>query len=178
MRTADFDQIVEQAFHRIPVRFRRHMRNVAVIVEDEPSPLQLQRGNASYTSTLLGLYEGRPLAYRSVREGFQLPDRITLRPPDIAGSSISNSGSDPITRRKRLALCQRRPQPLPHRPRAETRRHRPMDGTRHERLLRHPDHLQNSRTSGLITSSPGPQRTSAIFLSNNLGGANGLTQKS
>jgi hypothetical protein len=57
MRTADFDQIVEQAFHRIPVRFRRRMHNVAVIVEDEPSPLQLQRGNASYASTLLGLYE-------------------------------------------------------------------------------------------------------------------------
>ena len=54
------------------------MHNVAVIVEDEPSPLQLQRGNASYVSTLLGLYEGRPLAYRSVWEGFQLPDRITI----------------------------------------------------------------------------------------------------
>jgi predicted Zn-dependent protease with MMP-like domain len=78
MRTADFDQIVEQAFHRIPVRFRRRMNNVAVIVEDEPSPLRLQRGNASYASTLLGLYEGRPLAYRSVWESFQLPDRITI----------------------------------------------------------------------------------------------------
>src|SRR5260370_15092709 len=78
MGTADFGQIVEQAFHRIPVRFRRRMHNVAVIVEDEPSPLQLQRGNASYASTLLGLYEGRPLAYRSVWEGFQLPDRITI----------------------------------------------------------------------------------------------------
>jgi predicted Zn-dependent protease with MMP-like domain len=76
MRTADFDQI-EHAFHRIPVRFRRRMHNVAVIVEDEPSPLQLQRGNASYASTLLGLYEGRPLAYRSVWEGFNF--RTELR---------------------------------------------------------------------------------------------------
>ena len=78
MRRADFDQIVEQAFHRIPVRFRRRMHNVAVMVEDEPTPLQLQRDNASYGSTLLGLYEGRPLAYRSVWESFQLPDRITI----------------------------------------------------------------------------------------------------
>lgn len=54
------------------------MHNVAVIVEDEPSPLQLQQGNASYASTLLGLYEGRPLAYRSVSEVFHLPDRITI----------------------------------------------------------------------------------------------------
>ena len=78
MRTADFDQIVEQAFRRIPARFRRRMQNVAVVVEEEPSPLQLQRGSAPYASTLLGLYEGRPLAYRSVSEGFQLPDRITI----------------------------------------------------------------------------------------------------
>ena len=54
------------------------MNNVAVIVEDEPSPPQLQRGNASSASSLLGLYEGRPLAYRSVSESFQLPDRITI----------------------------------------------------------------------------------------------------
>jgi predicted Zn-dependent protease with MMP-like domain len=80
MRTADFDQIVEQAFHRIPVRFRRRMHNVAVIVENEPSPLQLQRGNTSYASTLLGLYEGRPLAYRSFSESFQLLDRVMIFP--------------------------------------------------------------------------------------------------
>jgi len=73
MRAADFDQIVEQAFRRIPARFRRRMQNVAVVVEDEPPP---QRGRIA--STLLGLYEGRPLAYRGVSEGFQLPDRITI----------------------------------------------------------------------------------------------------
>jgi predicted Zn-dependent protease with MMP-like domain len=78
MRTADFDQIVEQAFQRIPARFRRRMQNVAVIIEDEPSPLQLQRRSASNAGTLLGLYEGHPLAYRSVSEGFQLPDRIMI----------------------------------------------------------------------------------------------------
>jgi len=78
MRTADFDQIVEQAFQRIPARFRRRMQNVAVIVEDEPSPLQLQRGSPSNAGTLLGLYEGHPLAYRSVSECFQLPDRIMI----------------------------------------------------------------------------------------------------
>ena len=78
MRTADFDEIVEQAFQRIPARFRRRMQNVAVIVEDEPSPLKLQRGSASNAGTLLGLYGGHPLAYRSVSEGFQLPDRIMI----------------------------------------------------------------------------------------------------
>jgi predicted Zn-dependent protease with MMP-like domain len=76
MLAADFDQIVEQAFRRIPARFRSRMQNVAVVVEDEPS--LPQRGRIPYASTLLGLYEGRPLTYRGVSESFQLPDRITI----------------------------------------------------------------------------------------------------
>jgi len=52
------------------------MQNVAVVVEDEPSPRQ--RARTPDASTLLGLYEGRPLKYRGVSEGFQLPDRITI----------------------------------------------------------------------------------------------------
>ena len=76
MRAADFDQIVEQAFRRIPVRFRRRMQNVAVVVEDEPTPRQ--RDRTSDATTLLGLYEGRPLTHRGVADSFQLPDRITI----------------------------------------------------------------------------------------------------
>jgi predicted Zn-dependent protease with MMP-like domain len=78
MRTADFDELVEKAFRSIPARFRNRMQNVAIIIEDEPSPTQLKRGGVSMGSTLLGLYEGRPLAQRSVSEGFSLPDRITI----------------------------------------------------------------------------------------------------
>src|SRR4051812_10432507 len=77
MRTDDFDVIVERAYRRIPARFRRRMDNVAVIVEDEPSRDQLAAGRVAAGSTLLGLYEGRPLRYRSVSEGFRFPDRIT-----------------------------------------------------------------------------------------------------
>jgi predicted Zn-dependent protease with MMP-like domain len=78
MWAADFDQIVEQAFRRIPARFRRRMQNVAVVVEDEPSVRQLQRSRVQSNTTLLGLYEGRPLASRSVWDAFVLPDRITI----------------------------------------------------------------------------------------------------
>ena len=73
MRAADFDQIVEEAFARIPGRFRKRLENVAIIVEPEPQPSQL-RGYG----TLLGLYEGRPLPYRSVSEPFSMPDKITI----------------------------------------------------------------------------------------------------
>src|SRR5947209_18622504 len=78
MRTAEFDQVVGKALRNIPARFRSRMRNVAVIVEDEPPPGRLTRGSISHGTTLLGLYEGRPQKYRSVSEGFHLPDRITI----------------------------------------------------------------------------------------------------
>lgn len=78
MRSEDFDEIVERAYRRIPARFRSRMQNVAVLVEDEPSAQQLASGRVPRGNTLLGLYEGRPLKYRSVFEGFGLPDRITI----------------------------------------------------------------------------------------------------
>lgn len=78
MRTSDFDQIVERALRNIPARFRSRMNNVAVLVEDEPALSQLEARGVSLGSTLLGLYEGRPLTHRSVFEPFHLPDRITI----------------------------------------------------------------------------------------------------
>jgi len=78
MRTTDFDQLVERALSNIPARFRRRMQNVAIMVEDEPSPDQLKRGGNSPGTTVLGVYEGRPLRDRSVSESFHLPDRITI----------------------------------------------------------------------------------------------------
>jgi predicted Zn-dependent protease with MMP-like domain len=73
-----FDQLVAEAWARIPPRFRRRMQNIALLVEDEPSPGQLARGRVPRGGTLLGLYEGRPLTQRSVFESFAMPDRITI----------------------------------------------------------------------------------------------------
>jgi predicted Zn-dependent protease with MMP-like domain len=63
----EFELLVENALRRIPWRFRRQMDNVAIVVEQEPR-----------RPGLLGLYEGRPLASRSVFEGFAMPDKITI----------------------------------------------------------------------------------------------------
>jgi predicted Zn-dependent protease with MMP-like domain len=73
-----FDRLVAEAWARIPPRFRRRMQNIAILVEDEPSPGQLARGRVPRGGTLLGLYEGRPLTQRSVFESFAMPDRITI----------------------------------------------------------------------------------------------------
>jgi len=74
----EFDAIVERAFRRIPSRFRSRMKNIAIVVEDEPSFQHLAAGRVPRGNTLMGLYEGRPLKYRSVFEGFSMPDRITI----------------------------------------------------------------------------------------------------
>jgi predicted Zn-dependent protease with MMP-like domain len=74
----DFEAIVERALAKIPARFRKRMNNVAVVVDREPSPAQLHRARVGAGSTLLGLYEGRPLTTRSVFDGFTMPDRITI----------------------------------------------------------------------------------------------------
>ena len=63
----EFDRIVENTLRLIPARFRRRMQNVAIVVESEPP-----------RPGLLGLYQGRPLANRSVFESFALPDKITI----------------------------------------------------------------------------------------------------
>jgi predicted Zn-dependent protease with MMP-like domain len=74
----EFDTLVAAAYRRIPARFRRRLKNVAVVVKDEPSAEQLARGRVPAGGTLLGLYEGRPLTTRSVFEPFAMPDRITI----------------------------------------------------------------------------------------------------
>jgi predicted Zn-dependent protease with MMP-like domain len=63
----EFELLVEDALRLIPWRFRRRMNNVAIVVENEPP-----------RPGLLGLYQGRPLANRSVFEGFNMPDKITI----------------------------------------------------------------------------------------------------
>ncbi|HUI56051.1 MAG TPA: metallopeptidase family protein [Bryobacteraceae bacterium] len=74
----EFDHLVSEAYAGIPGRFRRRLKNVVMMVEREPSPAQLARGRVPRGSTLLGLYEGRPLTKRSVFEPFAMPDRITI----------------------------------------------------------------------------------------------------
>jgi predicted Zn-dependent protease with MMP-like domain len=78
MSPNEFDKLVAAAYARIPPRFRKRMKNIAMMVESEPTAHQLARSRVARGSTLLGLYEGRPLTSRSVFEAFAMPDRITI----------------------------------------------------------------------------------------------------
>ncbi|HEY3885572.1 MAG TPA: metallopeptidase family protein [Vicinamibacterales bacterium] len=81
-----FEQLVEDALREIPRRFRKAVRNVAVMVEDEPSPELLRQLGIGRGGTLLGLYHGTPLPERSWDYGNTLPDRISIyqRPIEYA----------------------------------------------------------------------------------------------
>jgi predicted Zn-dependent protease with MMP-like domain len=73
-----FTRLVEEALTEIPKRFRDEMRNVAVVVEDEPSPQVLDELEVEPGDSLYGLYQGIPLPERSWSHGNALPDRISI----------------------------------------------------------------------------------------------------
>lgn len=73
-----FRQLVEEALKEIPRRFRRAMKNVAVVVEPEPSPEILEEMEIEPGDTLFGLYQGTPLPERGWAFGNALPDRISI----------------------------------------------------------------------------------------------------
>ena len=54
------------------------MKNVAVIVEDEPPDHVLHDMDMGPEDELFGLYEGTPLPERSASYGNTLPDRISI----------------------------------------------------------------------------------------------------
>jgi predicted Zn-dependent protease with MMP-like domain len=75
---ADFERLVEQALLEIPRRFRKAMKNVAVVVEDEPPVHVLEELEIEPPDSLFGLYQGTPLPERSWTYGNALPDRISI----------------------------------------------------------------------------------------------------
>jgi len=87
MTRQQFLALVDEALGTIPERFRIAMRNIAIVVEDEPSSDQLADVGIEPSDTLLGLYEGIPLPEREWAHGNVLPDKITLFQGPIEDSS-------------------------------------------------------------------------------------------
>ena len=72
LRRARFARLVRNALGELPEEFRERIRNLEIVIEDEPSGDRLRRGE-----TLLGLYDGVPLTERGGQEPY-LPDRICI----------------------------------------------------------------------------------------------------
>jgi len=78
MTRAEFERLVVEAVMLIPKRFRREMKNLALVVEEEPSAELLEEMEIEPPDSLYGLYQGTPLPERAWDHGNTLPDHITL----------------------------------------------------------------------------------------------------
>lgn len=78
MTREEFRELVEEAIDTIPRKFAREVRNLAIVIENEPSDELLDEMDIGPDDTLLGLYQGTPLKERGWGYGNTLPDRITL----------------------------------------------------------------------------------------------------
>lgn len=77
----EFEALVAREFEQaIPEKFRPHIKNVAFLVEDEPSAEVRKREGLVGDETLLGYYHGIPTPERGdfYGMGTTMPDTITL----------------------------------------------------------------------------------------------------
>ncbi len=72
LKRARFARLVRRALDELPPQFRERMRNIEIVIDDEPSEEQRPPGGE-----LLGLYEGVPLTGRGAMEPY-VPDRISI----------------------------------------------------------------------------------------------------
>lgn len=78
MTRDEFEELVAAAVEKLPEEFRVKLDNVAIVVEDAPSPLQLFKLRLPPWASLFGLYEGVPRTKRGAGYTFVLPDKITI----------------------------------------------------------------------------------------------------
>jgi predicted Zn-dependent protease with MMP-like domain len=84
LRRARFSRLVARALDDLPAEFRERLRNIEVVVLDEPGEEQQPTDG----SELLGLYEGVPLTGRGSGEPY-LPDRISIFRGPIERMTVS-----------------------------------------------------------------------------------------
>jgi predicted Zn-dependent protease with MMP-like domain len=72
-----FELLVEAALDGLPEPIGRLLENVAIVIEDEPSPEQLGDEGPDPDETLYGLYEGVP-ATAWAADWAAMPNKITL----------------------------------------------------------------------------------------------------
>ena len=74
---APFERLVARALAGIPAPFREALAEVAIVIDDEPSPRQRHENDLAEDEMLYGLYEGVPRTeYGADWSG--VPNRITL----------------------------------------------------------------------------------------------------
>ena len=72
-----FERLVERALAGIPAPFRAALAEVAIVIDDEPTPDQRRENDLADDEQLYGLYEGVPRTEYAA-DWSALPNRITL----------------------------------------------------------------------------------------------------
>lgn len=87
---SEFENLVNKAVAQLPKTYLSQIKNVAILVDDEPSLDQRRQLMLRDDQSLYGLYEGVPL---SQRQGTlkTLPDKITIfqKPLEYSSNSIN-----------------------------------------------------------------------------------------
>ena len=77
MEDKEFGQLVSEAIDSIPEEFAKKMANVAVTIEDDPTPEQLRQLRLPPWALLFGLYQGVSQTRRGIYYS-AIPDKITI----------------------------------------------------------------------------------------------------
>lgn len=77
MSLNEFEELVSQGIAQIPAKFLEKLKNVAIVVEEEPNGEQLEKLKLRNENLLFGLYEGVPQIKRGAYYS-SLPDKITI----------------------------------------------------------------------------------------------------
>jgi len=90
MNQLEFEALVNQGIAQIPKNFLKKLKNVVIVIEDEPSEEQKRKLALRPDSLLFGLYEGVPQTKRGVFYS-ALPDKITIfkKPIEAYAESFS-----------------------------------------------------------------------------------------
>jgi len=96
-----FEQLAREALESLPHAFKKRIDNLAILVEDVPSPGTRRRTGTPGGGMLLGLYHGVPFKHRGSYYGNTPPDVIVLyqKPIESLGGD-----EDEIRRRVREVL--------------------------------------------------------------------------
>lgn len=76
-RAAAFERLVDRALGGIPMPYRDALREVAILIEDEPSPEQKADNAIEPWDSMYGLYEGVPRVEYAADMAAS-PNRITI----------------------------------------------------------------------------------------------------
>lgn len=78
MNLADFGSAIQQALDELPPELRRHIANVAIVVEEQADIETLVLAGVDDPLDLFGFYHGIPLTERTHDYGLVLPDKISI----------------------------------------------------------------------------------------------------